>query len=112
MSEPNYRRAEAELAKYKNETEKCHKDLRSLNKNLQSAQGANVEIAKKNLRLRKAECAEIKTKLEPLQVSLAGKDRLVRYKKDLENQLMKVRKSIRYLEVSLADISVFISNYF
>ena len=110
MSEPNYVRDKNRLAKYKNETEKCQKDIKSLNKNLKSAQGANVEIAKKNLRLRKAECAEIKTKLETIQVSLAGKDLLIRHKKDLDSQLAKIRKNIRYLEVSLTDTTVFISN--
>jgi len=59
LSKHSYSADELKLAKYKNQTEKCKKDVQSLINKLKSAQGANLIVAKKKVEMRKADCASI-----------------------------------------------------
>ena len=101
LSKHSYTADELKLAKYKNQTEKCKKDVQSLIRQLKSAQGANLVMAKKKVELRKADCANIDKNIDSTELLLAGRDKLLRRQRDLEGKIVKIEKKIAHYEVMI-----------
>ena len=99
LSKHNYAADELKLTKYKNQTEKCKKDVESLVKRLKSAQGANLLIAKEKVEMRKGDCANIEKNMETTQLLLEGRDKLLHRQRDLENKIATIKGKIKHYEV-------------
>lgn len=99
LSRHNYNADEVKLARYKNQTDKCTKDVASLNKKLKSSQGPDALIMMKKLEMRKLDCANIEKSIETIQLLLVGRDQLVHRQKDLEDKMGKIQPKIKHYEV-------------
>ena len=97
----NYTADEVKLAKYKNQTKKCNKDVESLMKRLKSAQENDIPIIKKKLELRKVDCANVEKTMETTQLLLVGRDKLLHHQKDLEHKTVKIEEKIKHYEVRI-----------
>ena len=109
LSQRNYTGDEVKLTKYKTQIEKCKKDVESFNEQLKVAQGADILIAKKELELRKVDCANILKAIETIQVLLNGRAQLSQSLKKFGNKIVYIQGKIKHYEVYMQYL--FICNF-